>query len=55
MTKRCKEAGEEVTSLSLLDKLAYRFYNEYSTSITSNEIREGYVDKSEGQIPNPQD
>ena len=53
--KRCEEAGEKPTPLTLLEKLAFRFYNAYSAPATSCEIREGYDDKSEEQIQNPQE
>ena len=55
MIKRCEEAGEEVMSLTPLENLTFRLYNAYSTPETGREIREGYDDKSEEQIQNPQD
>ena len=39
MNKRCEEAGEEQMSIIVLEKLALRFNNAYSTSAISHEIR----------------
>ena len=41
--------------LNTLEKISFRFYNAYSTSVTSCEIGEGYDDKCQEEIENPQE